>query len=68
MAICWEVVESPENEAEYEFAVRFLKRLYKKAARDLPGQLPDITGDDFTSRDIVVPLDSSKKVEHLAAD
>lgn len=66
--LCWAIIESPEDEAEYEFAVRFLKRLYNKTSRTLTTELPDITGDNFRCKDITLPFDPSIKVEHLATD
>lgn len=65
--ICWAVIESPEDEAEYEFAIRFLNRLYKKSRRALPVSLPDVSGEQFPVTEITVALEPSDSVEVLAA-
>ncbi len=66
LAICREILDAPEDEAEYEFAVRFARRLCRKTAADTPACLPDPAGDDFVWRAIAVPFDPDEKVEMLA--
>lgn len=65
--VCWDIMRSPEVEAEYEFAVGFLKRLYKKKKLTPPQPLPEL-GNEVEWRDVAVPFDASQKVELLARD
>ena len=66
VARCREILENPENEAEYEFAVSFARRVLGRRGGEDCRDLPEIRPDDFPTREIAVMPDPSVNVEELA--
>jgi hypothetical protein len=65
VAMCRRIIDDPEDEAEYEFAVNFARRLLRKRPSEC-GDLPDLRSDSFRKHAIRVAQDASLGVEEQA--
>lgn len=63
--MCRRIIDDPEDEAEYEFAVNFARRLLRKRPSECR-DLPDLRSDCFRKHAICLAQDASLGVEEQA--
>lgn len=68
LAGCWQIIEAPQSEAEFEFAVTFAARLYKKMHQPVPGTLPSMRSAAYPHQQVVLPQVPGMRVELAVAE